>query len=48
MIIEDDLDGSIYSHWSAGGDHRGGSGGGRGIISLYIRHVEFLDESEKN
>jgi hypothetical protein len=47
MIFEDDLDGSVDSHWSAGGDHRGGSGG-RGIISLYIRHVEFLDESEKN
>ncbi len=40
------LNGGVDVHGArGGGGHRGGGGGG--IISLHIRHVEFLDESSE-
>jgi hypothetical protein len=39
-LLQHLLDGSVDIHGA-----RGVHNGGRGIISLHIRHVEFLDES---
>jgi hypothetical protein len=45
--MDSNLNGGVDVHGArgGGGGHRGGGGGG--IISLHIRHVEFLDESSE-